>query len=190
MTTMRAPIAGDTPHDPAARYSRVAIGFHWTIAALILVNLAIGLLHDAFKGVPLIPLHKSIGITVLVLSIARLGWRLAHPAPALPAHVPGWQRAASAVTHWALYALMILMPLTGWWFVSAATKRYPLDWFGLFPVPYLPVSAGGPLTRTAHELLGWTMLALILLHVAGALKHHLIDRDAVLARMLPSLRQR
>ena len=187
---MPAAIASDAPHGPTTRYTRVAIGFHWTIAALIVVNLAIGLLHDFLKGVPLIPLHKSIGITVLVLSIARLAWRLAHPAPALPAGVPGWQRAASAATHWALYALMILMPLTGWWFVSAATKRYPLDWFGLFPVPFLPVSSGGPFNREAHELLGWTMLALILLHVAAALKHHLVDRDTVLLRMLPAAPRR
>ena len=180
-----APVADD---DRGRRYSSVAIAFHWTIAALILVNLAIGLLHDAFKGVPLMPLHKSIGLTVLVLSIARLGWRLGHPAPALPAGIPGWQRGLAGLTHAALYALMILMPLTGWWFVSAATKKNPLDWFGLFPIPYLPVTAGGGLTHEAHEILGWAMLALIVLHVGGALKHHLIDRDTILLRMVPGRR--
>ncbi|WP_076071340.1 cytochrome b [Sphingomonas montana] len=182
---MRRPI--DSAHvDGGRRYSRVAIAFHWTIALLVIVNLGIGLLHEQLEGIQLIPVHKSIGITVLFLSIARLAWRLTHPAPALPADVPGWQRAVSGITHMALYALMILMPLTGWWFASAAVKKYPLDWFGLFPIPYLPVTRGGDLTHSAHEVLGWTMLALVALHVAAALKHHFIDRDTVLLRIMPA----
>ncbi|MFD1950954.1 cytochrome b [Sphingomonas arantia] len=171
--------------DRGRRYSSVAIAFHWTIAVLVIANLAIGLLHDALTGVQLMPIHKSIGITVLALSIARLMWRLAHPAPALPGDVPGWQRAVAHITHWALYALMILMPATGWWMVSAGARKYPLDWFGLFPVPFLPVTSGGDISNEAHELLGWAMLALVVLHVAAALKHHFVDRDTVLVRMLP-----
>jgi cytochrome b561 len=167
------------------RYTRVAIGLHWTIATLILVNLAIGLFADALKGVPLMPVHKAIGLTVLALSVVRLGWRLTHPAPPLPATVPGWQRATAHVTHFLLYALMILLPLSGWWMVSASAQRRPLDWFGLFPLPYLPVQAGGGIAHDAHGLLGWTMLALVILHIGGALKHHWIDRDSVLARMAP-----
>lgn len=172
---------------PNPSYTRVAILLHWTIAALIIANLAIGLLSDAFKGVPLMPVHKAIGISVLALSVLRLLWRLGHPAPPFPRSIPAWQRAASALTHGALYALMILLPLTGWWFVSAAAQRRPLDWFGLFPIPYLPVHQAGGAMHEAHELLGWAMLALVVLHVAAALKHHVIDRDPILTRMAPIL---
>lgn len=186
---MAAAIPSGNPA-PHPRYTRVAIWLHWTIAALILANLAIGLLSEPLKAFALMPAHKAIGISVLALSIARLLWRLGHPAPALPASIPAWQRAVSALTHFALYAMMILIPLTGWWFVSAAAQRRPLDWFGLFPIPYLPVHQAGGAMHEAHALLGWAMLALVVLHVAAALKHHLVDRDTVLTRMAPALAKR
>ena len=121
-----------------ARYSAVAMWFHWTIAVLVIVNLAIGLLHDAIGG---LAIHKAIGLTVLLLTAGRVAWRLLHRPPPLPAHTPAWERGAAHATHWALYLLMIAMPVSGWVMVSGAAQRRPLNWFGLFDLPYLPVGA-------------------------------------------------
>jgi cytochrome b561 len=169
------------------RYSGVAIVFHWVIALLVILNLAIGLLAP-LRG--WMPGHKSIGITVLALTLARVAWRLVHRPPPLPARTPAWEKGVAHATHWTLYALLLAMPLTGWAMVSGSTKRRPLDWFGAFDIPYLPVSTNvGGLGHDAHGVLGWLMLALVVLHVAAALRHHLILRDTVLARMLPVLRR-
>lgn len=175
------------------RYGRVAIAFHWTIALLILVNLALGLGHDALEGWAVMPVHKAIGITVLALSVARLAWRLRHRPPRLPAHIPGWQVALARATHGLIYALMIAIPFSGWWFVSAARERRPLDWFGLIDIPFLPVGRDTPIAGLMHDghvLMAFAMIALVALHVAGALKHHLIDRDETLVRIAPVLRRR
>jgi cytochrome b561 len=173
-----------------ARYSGVAIAFHWVIALLVVVNLAVGLLHDAVPALRAwMPGHKSIGITVLVLTLARIAWRLSHKAPPLPASTAAWEKGVAHATHWTLYALLLAMPLTGWAMVSGTDKRRPLDWFGAFDIPYLPVStATGDIGHNAHGLLGWLMLALVVLHIGAALRHHLILRDGILARMIPALR--
>ncbi len=172
------------------RYSRGAIAFHWTIGLLVIANLLIGLFHDAMpSGWRVMPLHKAIGITVLALSIGRLAWRLSHRPPPLPPTAPLWERRTAQAVHWIFYAMMILVPLTGWIMVSGAEVRRPLDWFGLFPLPYLPVSgAAGALGHEVHELLGLSMAGLVLIHIAAALRHHLIVRDSTLVRMLPILR--
>lgn len=173
------------------RYSTVAILFHWTIAFLVIVNLIVGIGHDYVPAMRAwMPGHKAIGITVLALTLARVGWRLAHRPPTLPAYVSGWQRGAAHATHWGLYALLLLMPLSGWMMVSGPEKRRPLTWFGTFDIPYLPVSAGGAdAGHSAHGLLGWLMIALAVLHVAAALHHHLVRRDGVLLRMAPVSRR-
>ena len=156
------------------RYSGVAITFHWVIALLVIVNMTIGFLHDPVPALGAwMPTHKSIGITVLVLTLGRVAWR--RPPP-LPAETKAWERGAAHATHWTLYALLLAMPLTGWLMVSGTEKRRPLDWFGLFDIPYLPVSkAAGGFGGDAHGLLGWLMLALVVL----------ILRDSVLLRMVP-----
>lgn len=174
------------------RYTSGAVAFHWTIAALILVNLFIGLFHDSLpQSLPLIPVHKSIGLTVLVLTLGRIAWRIGHKPPPLPDYVPGWQARLAQVVHLALYALMLLMPLSGWIMVSNGKTLRPLTWFGLFDVPYLRLggpAVGGP-ANVSHAVLGYTMTALVVLHIAGALKHQFVDRDAMLARMAPWLRR-
>jgi cytochrome b561 len=174
-----------------ARYSRVAIAFHWTIALLVIVNLVIGIGHDAIPALrAFMPAHKSIGITVLVLTIGRIAWRLGHPAPPLPAGSPSWERAAAHTAHWGLYLLLLAMPLTGWLMSSGPEKRRPLNWFGMFDIPYLPASsASADFGHSAHGLLGWLMLALVVLHIGAALRHHLLLRDDVLVRMAPILRR-
>ena len=175
----------ERPDTGPGRYSTVAMWFHWTIAVLVIVNLTIGLLHDAIGGMGL---HKPIGLTVMALTAGRVVWRLLHRPPPLPAHTPAWERGAAHATHWALYALMIGMPITGWLMVSGAATRRPLTWFGLFDVPYLPVGkAAGGIGHEAHELLGWLMLGLVALHIAAALRHWLVLRDGVFGRMAPAL---
>ncbi len=173
----------------ADRYTGVAIALHWVIAALILINLYLGLAGDSLpKDWKVMPVHKAVGITVLALTLVRIGWRVAHPAPPLPAGMPAWERTAAKVNHFAFYALMMVLPLTGWAMVSGTDKRRPLDWFGVFDIPYLPVSkAVGGVGHELHEVLGWAMLALVVLHVAAALKHHFVSRDTVLTRMIPAL---
>ena len=174
----------------ADRYHQVAVWFHWSIALLVLVNLALGLLHESlFDGIGwVIPVHKSIGFTVLALTLGRIAWRLTHRPPPHPPGMPAWERLSAGAVHLLFYGLMLALPLSGWAMVSRPLRRRPLDFFGLFDMPYLPVGqAAGTVARNAHGLLGWVMLALIVLHVAAALRHHFLLRDTVLARMLPGL---
>lgn len=177
-----------------ARYSTVAIAFHWTIAALVIANLIIGIGHDGIPALrALMGAHKAIGITVLVLTLARVAWRIGHRPPPLPARTPGWEKGLAHAVHWTLYLLMLAMPLTGWLMVSGPSPSgatRPTSWFGVFDIPALPASPGAAdLGHDAHGLLGWVMLALVVLHVAAALRHHLLLRDTVLARMAPILRR-
>jgi cytochrome b561 len=171
------------------RYSGVAILFHWTIAFLVIVNLIVGIGHESVPAMRAwMPGHKAIGITVLALTLARILWRLGHRPPALPASVPPAERRLAHAAHWLLYALMILMPLSGWVMVSGPEGRRPLTWFGAFDIPYLPASAAASDgAANAHGLLGWLMLALVVLHIAAALRHHVLLRDATLVRMAPIL---
>jgi cytochrome b561 len=176
----------------ADRYSSGAIWFHWIIAALVVFNLVVGLFHE---GVPalraLMGAHKAVGITVLVLTLGRIGWRLGHTPPPLPAGLPGWERTIAKAARWGFYALMLAMPLTGWAMVSDGNPPHPLPWFGLFDVPLLPVdTATGAAAHEAHELLGWLFVGLVALHVAGALRHHFVLRNSVLRRMIPALAPR
>jgi cytochrome b561 len=196
----------------AQRYSAVAIVLHWAIAAAILYMLPLGLwMHEqAEDGVThegvfrAFQLHKSIGLAVLALSLIRLGWRLAHRPPPLPQHMPAWERFAAKATHWAFYALMIGLPLSGWLFVSAGWSLHedrslavPTHFFGLLEVPALfGLTQAAPELRAAvadvafntHALMAWAAAILFVLHVAAALKHHFFDRDEVLAHMVPGVR--
>ncbi|GAB4481749.1 MAG: cytochrome b [Erythrobacter tepidarius] len=169
----------------AERYSRVARLLHWIIAVLILGNLAGGLLHDALEDViNLMPLHKASGMTVLALSLVRIAWRFTWRAPPHPAGMSGLEVLAAKATHVLFYVLMLAMPVTGW--IMASAGKYPLSWFGLFDLPKLPVTRGSALYEIGHEgheLLGWMLLALVVLHVGAALRHHFILKDNVLRRM-------
>lgn len=167
------------------RYNSVARTLHWLLALLIIGNLAGGLFADALEGsFEIMPIHKATGLLILALTVVRIVWRLTNRPPALPAHVAGLERAGARAAHVGLYALMLIMPLTGWIFSSAG--KYPLSFYGLFDVPKLPFTKGDPIVGAAHEgheILGWVFLALIVLHVAAALRHHFILRDNVLRRM-------
>lgn len=170
-------------------WSRMARLFHWLIAALILVQACIGLYMVSLplspKIIPIYNLHKSIGITILLLAVLRLGWRLAQTRPAeIP--MPGWQTLSARVTHVLLYVLIFALPLSGYWFDSASALR-PLHWWGWVTIPHLPWHGEqlATIAHTTHVTLFWVLVAVTVLHVAGALKHHFIDRDPTLTRMLP-----
>ena len=177
----------------AARYGRVAIVLHWVIAALVLTNIALGLIFAnsaaAESGIsPLPPLHKSIGLTVLVLSVLRLGWRLTHAAP--PLHGP-FSRIARA-THILFYVLLIATPLAGWALVSVSPRGIPTVYFHLFTWPHMGFLHALPIQVRRHEIsnfvdlhnsLAFLSLGLIVLHVAGAL-YHQFRGDDTMRRML------
>lgn len=182
-------------------YSRTAIVLHWLIALLLIGNFAGGLLmEDLFNspdpasrqlGFTIAQLHKSIGLTILMLSLLRLGVRLVAGAPPLPDHMTALERFLAKLTHWGFYAVMILVPLSGWVMVSASPLGFPTVWFGLFEWPHLPIGTSKQVSGAAseaHEVMAFLGAGLFVLHVAGALKHHFFDRDDVLARMLPHLR--
>lgn len=172
-----------------SRYGGVAITLHWVVALLILGLLGVGLWMTELKASPfkiqVYGWHKAIGLTVLTLAALRLIWRVTHRPPDLPAAIPRWQRLAAGISHWSLYGLMLAMPLTGWLQNSAA--GFPLTWFGLFKVPPLIARDRDAFAfwQDVHQALAYTLMALIALHVAAAIKHHFINRDDVLKRMLP-----
>ncbi|MEM6626686.1 MAG: cytochrome b/b6 domain-containing protein [Pseudomonadota bacterium] len=183
-----------------ARYSAVAIGLHWAIAlgigGMILMGWYMGdLPDDAPNKGALYQLHKSVGISILVLTIARIVWRIINRPPEAPP-MPGWQKSASEAVHWAFYGLMILMPLTGWIMVSVSPLGLPTLLFDTVYWPHLPyLPQFDPQTKidvypaieNVHSKLAWLAIGLLGLHVAGAVKHHYIDKDGLLARMIPGL---
>jgi cytochrome b561 len=200
MTTAAEVAPGVPAAGGRSTYSAVAVGFHWLIAALILTNIGLAWYFGSLRypeNVPPIQLHKSIGITVLLLTVLRIGWRIGHRPPPLPTHMARWERWAAKGTHYLFYLFMLAMPLSGWAMVSSSPllRAHPTVLFGIVPWPTLPFGHIDPdtlhglskLFRKTHGALALLAYATIALHVAAALKHHLIDRDDVLTRMLPLL---
>ena len=179
------------------RYSTVAIVLHWTIAAAIVLQIVLSWRMDGRtpEAFAVTQLHKSIGITILLLSLVRIAWRLTHRPPPEPPGLTRWELALSKLTHLCFYAIMIAMPLTGWLTVSASRIAIPTLLYGAVPWPNLPGLAGlapGALKtwhdigETGHGLIADLIYVLLALHVAGALKHQLFRPDEpVLARMAP-----
>ena len=193
-TTAAMPAApGPTGHAVApGSYTRVAVWLHWIIAALIVAQLIGGVVMHKLPDtvdfkIQAYQLHKSFGLTILALALFRLGWRLTHRAPPLPEGTPSLVRGLARATQVGFYVLMIAVPLAGWLMVSASP--YPSSFFFLAPIPDLPGAGilSGDAWAEAHEYLAFGIIGLLVLHVAGALKHHLVDRDGVLARMVPGM---
>lgn len=180
------------PNEPATRYTAVAQLFHWVVAALIVTQFALAWTADGLplgiRKLALLARHKSFGMTVLVLAILRLSWRLTHPPPELPSGMRPIERTLARATHMAFYGLLLVMPLTGWMMSSA--KNYSVSWFGLFTWPNLigKNDAAFNLLRSTHDYLSGALLALAVLHVLAALKHHFWNKDDVLSRMLPAIK--
>ena len=181
------------------RYTGVAIALHWLIALGIVGQLALGLAMTQvamakMTEFKLYQLHKSIGITVLLLVLVRILWRLGHRPPPLPAGLPPLERAAAKGTHWVLYLFMLGLPITGWMLVSVSPYNLPTVLFGRIPWPHLPifteVEDKGPIEdvmKAIHAYAAWVLIAIVAVHAAAALRHHFIKRDDVLRRMLPRL---
>jgi cytochrome b561 len=171
-----------------SRYTTPAIALHWLLALMLLISFSVGLymadLPLTPQRVKLFNWHKWAGITILMLSALRLLWRLTHrPPPDLP--MPAWQQRAAHWTHRAFYVLFFAVPLVGWAYSSAA--GFPVVWFGVLPLPDF-VRADKALAEAIepwHGALAWALAVLVVLHVAGALKHQFIDRDGLLSRMRP-----
>jgi cytochrome b561 len=171
-------------------YTRTAICLHWLIALCVLGLLSVGLYMTGLKISPvklqIYMLHKSLGLTVLALMLIRLLWRLTHAPPPLPVSLPAWQRVASASTHALIYLLLFAMPISGWLMNSAS--GFPTKLFSLMPLPQLIARDPEAFVRwqTVHAYLAYSLLALVVLHVAAAFKHALIDRDGIARRMWPT----
>ena len=169
------------------RYSSTAIALHWAIAVLVIGQFAWGWWMQDIPKQPVGPrvdafnLHKSVGLTILALMAVRVVWRLTHRPPRLPA-MPSWQHAAARFTHVALYALLVIQPLTG--YLGSVFSGYPVKYFGIV----LPGWAGKndalkDLLSEAHLATSWAIAILVGIHVCGALMHALVRRDGLLARM-------
>ncbi len=178
------------------KYTGIAIALHWLLALSLVGIFSVGLymadLPFSPQRLKLYNWHKWAGITILILSAVRLAWRLTHKPPALPQSVtlgmPGWQVTAYHATHVLMYALFFIVPLVGWAYSSAA--GFPIVLFGVLPLPDF-VSASKPLAELIkpwHQITAYSLAALVVLHVAAAIKHHFIDKDGLLLRMMPSKR--
>lgn len=171
------------------RYSLGAMLFHWLTAIAVIWNWRLAESTENAsreQAMALMADHKALGITILVLTIGRLLWRLRHPWPPLPANYAAWEKALARFTHVLFYVLLIALPLGGWLATSLAGR--PVDFFGLFTIPNFPVSINKNLAGSIFEIhatAGKAMLLLVVLHVVGALKHTFLDRDGGLFRMLP-----
>ena len=179
------------------RYDVVAIALHWLIALAIAVQLTMGfsmtaLRPGSFLQLQLYQAHKSVGMTILTLSVLRLGWRLMHVPPPMPAAMPIWEQRLARINHAVLYILMLGMPLSGWAVVSASPLNVPTVLYGTVPLPHLPIlstlsnkKAAEPVLEGIHEAGAWILIALLVGHIAAAWRHHVLLRDDVLIRMLP-----
>lgn len=189
----------------STRYSSVAIWLHWAIAILLITMMAVGIwMTDAIKAketqaiaFEVYQFHKSFGILIFVLSVARVLWRLSHAVPELPHGMAVWERLAAHGTHLLFYALMLALPLTGWLMVSASPWGLPTIIFSTVEVPHL--SSLSELDQTGkmlwegrfkgiHKYMAFGGAGLIFLHIGAALKHHFITRDDSLTRMAPILK--
>lgn len=174
------------------RYTPVAISLHWLIALLIFAGWGLGFY---MADLPLSPAklryyswHKWMGVTTFILAILRVGWLATHPAPRLPRVIPTWQARAARATHFMLYLLMFVIPLSGWLMSSA--KGVPTVYFGVLPLPDLigKDKVVGDILNQIHKWLAYGLAALVCLHIAAAIKHHFIDRDGLMERMVPFLK--
>jgi cytochrome b561 len=175
----------------SARYNGTAISLHWLVAFLILAAFPLGIYMSDLALSPLklklISYHKWLGVTVFLLAAARLAWRATHTPPPLPDAMPAWERYTAHGLHHLLYVLLFAIPLSGWLMSSA--KGFQTVYFGVLPLPDLigKDKALGDLLREVHRMLNYGMLGLVIAHAGAALKHHFIDRDGILSRMLPYL---
>lgn len=181
-------------------YNKIAIFMHWIAALLFMAALGLGVYFwTLVEGIPadsksffaLIPWHKTFGFTVFLLLLLRLPWRMMHPPPAMPDTMKPWEKRVAHLVHWALYGIMVGIPLSGW--LGSAAGNYTFDYLGFIEMPEFAVKD----TELAefiydyiHVPLAWGGAGLFIAHVGAALKHHFVDRDNILVRMVPVLKRR
>lgn len=171
------------------RFGAVAQFFHWTVVVLIISQIVLAKSAQYAPGLmqkaKLLTTHKSIGMTIFILALLRLSWRLANPTPLPLANVRPWQNRAASVVHWSLYVLIVVTPLAGWLMSSA--RNFSVSYFGWFTLPNLvaPDAELFQQLKLVHRILAYTITNLAILHMLAALKHHFIDGDNTLRRMLP-----
>lgn len=172
-----------------ARYTKTAKSLHWLMAVLFLGMLGLGFYMQGLSLSPdklkLYSWHKWVGVTVFLLALFRIAWRVTHQPPALPSSMPRLMQIAAHAGHHMLYMLMFLIPLSGWLMSSA--KGFQTVWFGILPIPDLLEKNKllGDLLQTVHVSLNYLFIAVLIGHIGAALKHHFIDKDDILTRMLP-----
>lgn len=181
-----------------ARYSTIAMILHWAIFALLFIAVKIGWSMEDLKGpakLAAMQLHKSVGLTILLLSVFRLVWRHIAKPPELPANMSARDILISKLTHIGFYALMIGIPLLGWVLISTSSYRFPTHFWGTFEWPVISAIQGKEFSKPLHEAaefghskLVWVGIVLLVLHAAAALKHQFIDKDNLLARMIPFIK--
>ncbi len=174
-------------------YTRIAIGFHWLVAVLIVSAFGVGLYMTGIAGFTLTKLklyswHKWIGVTVFGLAVLRVLWRLTHAAPPMVPGMPGWQAKAAHGAHMLLYVLMVAVPVTG--YLMSQSAGVPVVYFGVWEMPVIlqENEALKEMLAQTHAILNYLMAAIVAGHALAALQHHLIHRDGTLARMLPFLK--
>jgi cytochrome b561 len=172
------------------RYTTTAILLHWLTALLIVCAFTLGVIMTDIPGLTPTKLkyyswHKWLGVTVFAIACLRALWRLSHTPPPLPASTPQWQKKASDGVHLLLYLLIFAVPVSGYLYTLAA--GVPVVYLGLFQLPAIiaPNPELKPLLKEVHYVVTMTMAGLVALHFLAALKHHFIDRDGLLKRMLP-----
>ncbi len=179
-------------------YTRTAVSLHWVLAVLILLQLLLGwLFHEVLEGdarLLAFEAHKTLGVTILLLSLVRLAWRLLHRPPPFPASMAAWEKLAAHLNHWAFYVVMVALPVTGYAAVSTGRRAIEAGYLtilGGVQLPLLPLPKDTHhFFEESHEFLVIATFVLLALHVGAVLKHHFIDRDEIPGRMLPFLRRR
>ncbi|HMA50853.1 MAG TPA: YceI family protein [Magnetospirillaceae bacterium] len=182
------------------RYNAVAMIIHWLTALTVIGLLVVGNImadlpkeQNALKFV-LFQWHKTFGITILLLTLFRLAWRLTHKPPVLPEEMPGWEKRVAHVTHWLFYLLLVVVPLLGWSIVSSSPRNIPTFLFGVIPWPHIPMLADLEIDQkkaivdvfeNLHATAAYIMAGLIVLHIGAALRHRVLLKDKVVQRMLP-----
>jgi cytochrome b561 len=176
-----------------ARYTATAIMLHWLLALLIISTFLLGVyVHDlpfSPARLKLLTYHKWLGITILGLSALRLLWRLTHRPPPLPVTTPPWQNYAAHAAHALLYVLFFAVPLTGWMHSSAT--GFPILYLGMVQLPdFVPKDrALAETLKDVHGFFAWALAIIVVVHIAAALKHQWINRDGLLARMMPLIKK-
>lgn len=176
------------------RYDALAVTLHWTMALgiFVLIGLGLAMKHAGLpkaRVIQLFQLHKSIGVVILLLAVARLAWRFVRPAPPLPDALPALERQAAHVGHAALYVFMLALPLTGWAVVSTAPLNIPTVLFGLAPWPHIWFLAELPnkapafaVAQALHKYGAYALIAVVAVHVGAALRHA-VKGDVPFSRM-------